>query len=152
MIRTMRSLTVIFILSIAQLAWGVEEGKAPNNESVFQNYTVRYAIFNSTFILPDVARAAGIKRSKYESLINVSVYKNGSPGSIAAKIQGSTKNLMQQLKSLDFKEIREKNATYYLAPIRVANEELMHFNLDVSPAESQETLNIKFSQKVYADE
>ncbi len=142
----------LVILCSSHFAYAEVEGKTPNNETVFQEYTVRYSVFNSTFILPDVARAAGLKRSKYESLINVSVYKNGSPGSLPAEITGTTKNLMQQLKPLKFKEIREKNATYYLAPIRIANEELIHFELLVTPSESQEPLPIKFSQKVYADE
>ncbi len=118
----------------------------------FAEYTVRHVVFNSTFVLPEVAKIYKLKRSKYESLLNISVYKKGEAGSIPATISGTVKNLMQQQKVLDIKEIEEKNAVYYLSPVRVANEELLHFELIIRPNGSQQDLTVKFSQKVYADE
>jgi len=114
-------------------------------------YTVRHVVFNSTFVLPEVAKIYGIKRSKYESMLNVSLSPQGKAGSLPAEVKGTITNLMQQQKVLQFKEIKEKNATYYLAPIRVSNEELLHFELTLKPA-SGEALQVKFSQTVYADE
>lgn len=117
----------------------------------FENYTVRPVVFNSTFVLPEVAKAAGIKRSKYESLLNISLFKRDKAGTVAAKIQGTATNLMQQQQVLSFKEIREQDAVYYLAPIRVASEELLRFDIRIQPEGSEEELQLTFSQTVYAD-
>ena len=123
-------------------------------ESDFENYRVQHVVFNSTFIQEDIAKTYGLKRSKYESLLNISVYDKRSKKTIAtvpAKITGTVKNLMQQQKTLDVIEINEKDTVYYLAPIRVANEELLHFELSITPKGS-DPLIVKFSQTVYADE
>ncbi|MFL0803997.1 MAG: DUF4426 domain-containing protein [Agarilytica sp.] len=129
-----------------------QEGKPYDTTTDFAEYTVRHVVFNSTFVLPEVAKIYQLKRSKYESLLNISVYKRGQVGSIPATISGTVKNLMQQQKRLDIKQIEEKNAVYYLSPVRVANEELLHFELTIRPEGSQRDLTVKFSQKVYADE
>lgn len=123
-------------------------------ETEFKNYRVQHVVFNSTFIQESVAMNYGLKRSKYESLLNISVYDKNSSKTIAtvpAKITGTVKNLMQQQKSLEIIEIKEKDTIYYLAPIKIANEELLHFELNITP-EGGEALNVKFSQTVYADE
>ncbi len=144
-------LSTIIFLCLSTLTFA-QPGKSYNTTTDFAEYTVRHVVFNSTFVLPDVAKIYKLKRSKYESLLNISVYKKGEAGSIPATISGTVKNLMQQQKVLDVKEIEEKNAVYYLSPIRVANEELLHFELIIRPDGSQQDLTVKFSQKVYADE
>lgn len=121
-------------------------------ESIFDKYRVRHIVFNSTFVQPDVAKIHNIKRSKYESLLNVSLSKVSEDGSLPAAISGTVTNLMQQQKTLDFKEINEENATYYLAPIRIGNEELLRFSLKVIPEAGGDPLNVTFTQMVYADE
>ncbi|WP_096085638.1 DUF4426 domain-containing protein [Agaribacterium haliotis] len=126
--------------------------KAPQSHSDFDQYSVHYSVFNSTFIPADVAKIYGIKRSAYESLINVSIYNNNKPmQSIAADINGRVRNLLQQSKKLDFIEIKEKNAVYYIAPVRINGEEVVHFELKVTPDGSNETLNVNFNKKLYSD-
>ncbi len=123
-------------------------------ESVFDKYRVRHVVFNSTFVQPEVAKIYQIKRSKYESILNVSLSKLTEDGSLPAAITGTVTNLMQQQKNLVFQEISEENATYYIAPVRIANEELLRFELRVIPQldSEQVPLTVKFSQTVYADE
>ncbi|PCK09987.1 MAG: hypothetical protein COA42_01650 [Alteromonadaceae bacterium] len=121
------------------------------NQTDFERYTVRHVIFNSTFILPEIARSYGIKRSKYESLINVSVSELGQSGGLAVKLSGTSRNLLQQQKVLEFIEIKEQGTTYYLAPIKISGEEILHLHLSVVPEGEQAPLEVKFSQKVYSD-
>lgn len=121
------------------------------NQTDFERYTVRHVIFNSTFILPEVARSYGIKRSEHESLINVSVNKLNQSGGLSVKLSGTSRNLLQQQKELEFIEIKEQGTTYYLAPIKVSGEELLHLHLSVLPEGEQTPLEVKFSQKVYSD-
>ncbi|MFL0800232.1 MAG: DUF4426 domain-containing protein [Agarilytica sp.] len=129
-----------------------QAAKPYDTTTEFAEYTVKHVVFNSTFVLPEIAKIYKLKRSKYESLLNISIYKKGEVGSIPATISGTVKNLMQQQKVLDIKQIEEQNAVYYLSPVRVANEELLHFELNVRPKGSKQDLTVKFSQKVYADE
>lgn len=149
----LKSLCVVLLVGMTTI--GVAQ-RDPNLkiETQFERYSVRHVVFNSTFVLPEVARIHGIKRSKYESLLNVSLTGRDAVGSIPARVTGTVSNLMQQQKDLVFKEIREKNATYYLAPVRVANEEVLHFRLRVTPEgmTAGKTLEVNFSQTVYADE
>ena len=117
----------------------------------FEKYSVHFNVFNSTFISEKVAANYGIKRSKYESLLNVSVSPVGEYGALPAKLSGTVTNLMQQQKQLKFIEIAEKSATYYLAPIRISGEENVRIELKITPKGESETLEFSFNKKVYSD-
>ena len=136
------------LLVVSAQAWSQKQSA---NQTDFDQYTVHHVIFNSTFILPEVAKAYNIKRSKYESLINVSVNKKGQFNGQKASLSGTVTNLMQQQKQLKFIEIREANATYYLAPIRVGSEEVVHIKLSVTPQGQPKPFDVTFSQKIYPD-
>ena len=47
--------------------------------------------FNSTFLTPDIAKAAELIRSKNQGVINVSVIKDGKP--LVANVTGTVKDL-----------------------------------------------------------
>ena len=117
----------------------------------FENYSAYYTVFNSTFIKPDVAATYGIKRSKYESLLNLSISEKGKYGGVAAALKGTVTDLMQQQKALEFKEINEDGTVYYLAPVRIAGEDLVRFKIDISLPDESKPLIVEFQQKIYAD-
>ena len=125
--------------------------KAIDNHQTFGDYSVHYALFNSTFIQPDIAAIHNLKRSKYENIINLSVYKKGNNGTVPAKIHGSSKNLMQQLKDLNIIEVKEESAIYYLIPFRISYKEILHFDFEVTPQGTDKALNVKFSKTVYPE-
>jgi len=70
-------------------------------------------------------------------MLNISVLKNPGddqlPKPRIAKVTGSLKNLIGQSKSLEFKEIKETNAVYYIATFRFDEEEVYRINLQVQP-------------------
>jgi len=113
------------------------------------DHEIHYSVFPSTFLRPEVASAYGIKRSKYESLLNISVTAKGEYGGLSVSIDGTATNLLQQQKTLKFIEIKEKTATYYLAPVRISGEEILHFKVDATLTNSK-TLSAKFSSKLVA--
>lgn len=117
----------------------------------FDRHTVYYTVFNSTFISPEIAKAYNIKRSKYESLLNVVVSKNGEHGGVPAKLSGTVKNLLQQQQPLNFKTIEEENTVYYIAPVRVSGEEIIHFEISARIEGEPKPLTLKFSKKLYAE-
>lgn len=115
------------------------------------DHTLYYTLFNSTFVPADIARAYQLKRSKYEWLLNVVVSKNGQHGGVPVKLSGHNANLLGQQKRLEFKEIKETGTVYFLAPIRVSGEDILHFELQVTLPGSTESHTIKFTDKVISD-
>ncbi len=114
---------------------------------------VHYVVFNSTFLTPKVARSYELKRNGYIATINVSVLdrmSNGKPAMDVA-ITGTAKNLVGQVKTLEFKQVKEGEAIYYLAQFPFANEETYNFTLNVD-AGIKGKGPIKFSQKLYVEE
>lgn len=118
-------------------------------------YEVQIQPFPSTFLTPEVANTYGFERSRRQVLLNVVVLKvqpNGlARGAVNASVEGFAKNLIGQTQTLEFKEIDEgEEAIYYLAPVRVSNEETIQVLLTVIPA-SGKAIDIDFRRKVYVD-
>jgi hypothetical protein len=111
---------------------------------------VHYIAFNSGFLQPDVASAAGLVRSKTQGVVNVSVLKAGRP--MAAQVSGAVKNLLGQDYRLTFKQLKEgDDAIYYLAQFPFDSRETLRFNLNVQPTGAA-PINFDFSQEFFPDE
>jgi len=140
------------VLAICSVFAIVNSAHAESNiqgSASFENFDLHYSLFPSTFLLPEVAAAYKIKRSEYETLINVSISRSGEYGGVEGDISGTVTNLMQQQKRLEFIEIKEETAVYYIAPIRISGEELIHFKLTAKVKSNGDVLTTKFSQKLY---
>lgn len=111
------------------------------------NYNVHYVAFASTFLSADMARKYNFVRGRNRALINISVLdRDDKP--VRAKLSGTVKNLPGQILRLNFEEVIEGDAVYYLAQTRFSDQELMRFNIDfVGPDGAENTL--KFDQKLY---
>jgi len=112
---------------------------------------VHYMAIGSTFFTPEIAKAYGITRSRYNGLVNISVLDNtkaGTPAKTVA-ISGQAKNNLGQFKDLEFTEVKEGSAIYYLAQVSYNHEETLHFTLTINDGKTEQTL--KFSQKFYVD-
>jgi len=112
---------------------------------------VHYMAIGSTFFTPEVAKAYGITRSRYNGLINISVLDNSQAGNPAkvVSITGKAKNNLGQFKVLDFTEVKEGDAIYYLAQVSYNNEETLHFDIMIN--DGKEKQQLKFSQIFYVD-
>ena len=112
---------------------------------------VHYIAIGSTFLTPEIAKAYGIERSRYKGLINISVLDNTQKGnpSKTVFINGKARNDVGQIKSLDFTEVKEGDAVYYLAQVNYTNEETIYFDINIS--DKGQKHNLKFSQKFYVD-
>ena len=113
-------------------------------------HDVHYIAFNSSFLQPDIAAAAGLVRSKTQGVVNVSVLKAGKP--VAAQVSGSVKNLLGQDYPLTFKQLKEGNeAIYYLAQFPFESREVLRFNLNVRPSGAA-PIDFDFTQEFFPDE
>ncbi len=118
----------------------------------FGQYKVFHSVFNSSFIKPDIASSYNLTRGSDQALVNIALIKTGADGQsngLPAEVSGRVTNLMQQSKPLQFIEINEQNAVYYLAPLRFNNEEVLHFTIEVK--HEGKTYDVKFSKKLYVD-
>ena len=115
------------------------------------DWEVHYIAFPSTFLQPNIAKHYGLERSKYSGVINISVLDSRHKDKPAQQVEivGQARNLLGNTVSLDFKEVVEGDAVYYIAPIKFTNEEIYRFNIDLKQGRQQHTL--KFQQKFYVD-
>ncbi len=126
-------------------------------EKRFDDVTIHFSVFNSSFIKPDIAKIYGLVRSKERALVNIAVTQNNPDPTIAkptikAIVTGYFTNLMSQKTQLKFQEIHEQSATYYLAGFRFTNEEIVHFTIQVQPDPNKPARKVKFSRKMYIDQ
>ena len=110
---------------------------------------VHYSAFNSGFLQPDVAAATGLIRSKTQGVVNVAVLKAGTASN--AKVSGSVKNLLGQSTALNFKEVKEGQAIYYLAQFPFEQRETLRFSLSVHAADGVPH-SFDFNQEFFPDE
>jgi len=115
------------------------------------SFNVHFMAIGATFLAPDIAKAYNIERSRYNGLINIAVMDNTKKNNPAKKvsISGTAKNLAGQKKQLNFNEVVEGEAIYYLAQVNYRNEETIAFELSIS--DGNESQILKFSQKFYVD-
>ena len=111
---------------------------------------VHYIAFPSTFIQPTIAKAYGLERSNYKGIINISVLANkkGNPA-LNANLTGEARNLLGSKQTLEFKEVIDGDAIYYLAQVDYRNEEVYRFKININQGNTYQVLN--FQQKFYVD-
>ena len=113
----------------------------------FGQYELHYIVIPTTMLKPEIAAEYDISRGKDRALVNVSVL-NREKKAINATIIGDSQNLLGQLQDLDFKQVTEGDAIYYLAEIRFADQEVHRIKIEATAPDGKSTL-LKFSQKLY---
>jgi len=145
--------TTVWLLLIAHLCVAQDAVQPEPAFQQFDGVTVHYSVFSSTSLLPAMAQQYGLVRGKDYVLLNIALVEDNNPGSgIPATVSGTATNLMQQQKQLAFQTIAEKTATYYIAPLRVTNEEIFHFEISVDPEGKRGPYTVKFTKKLYVNE
>ena len=132
-------------LSVTAMAADAIKG---DRQETFGDVTVHYNTFNSTFLTPDIAKAAELVRSKNQGVINVSVIKDGKP--LIAQVNGTVKDLTSQSVPLKFKQITEQGAVYYIAQYPVDQQEVRTFEIKVQNGDKINTIN--FNQELFPGE
>ncbi|MEH6351149.1 MULTISPECIES: DUF4426 domain-containing protein [unclassified Pseudomonas] len=129
-------------LSVGAMAADAIKGE---RKEVFGDITVHYNTFNSTFLTPDIAKAAELIRSKNQGVINVSVIKSGKP--LIADVSGTVKDLTSKTVPLSFRQITERGAIYYIAQYPVDQQETRTFEIKVKTGDKINTIN--FNQELF---
>lgn len=118
------------------------------------DYKVHYNAFDSTFLSAEVARQYGITRSKYQGVINIAMQKAGSDGKdvpVTARLSGKVKNDIAQIVELDFREIQDGPAIYYIATFSHGDNDKLDFEVLVQGEGRGEPQTLKFSHNFFAN-
>ncbi|MGF0337194.1 DUF4426 domain-containing protein [Ectopseudomonas toyotomiensis] len=121
---------------------------AAERKQSFGELDVHYSVFNSSFLQPDIASAAGLVRSKTQGVVNIAVLKAGKAST--AQVSGQVKNLLGQSTALTFRQVTESGAIYYLAQFPFSNREILSFTLDVRQGDN--THRVTFNQEMFPDD
>lgn len=114
------------------------------------NWDVHYVLIPTTFLNKDIAASYEIDRGRDRALVNVSILdQEGNP--VVANVTGQVTNLLGQVQSLDFDEVTEGSAVYYLAEVRHTDREVLRFAIDIVPPDGL-SQQLRFQQKVYWDD
>lgn len=147
---------LMFAITAGQAADHVPDAKTLHYQPArFGDYEVHYSAFNSRFVTPEIAERYKFERSGNYGIVNIAIrnVKDSDSGkAVTGQVKGSRRNLLSQKSGLEFQEIQETDAIYYLAGFRFSGEELLKFSIDVTPNGSAHTETIQFEQKFYQEE
>jgi len=139
---------VLFILALSFISLN----SYAENSREFGDYVIHYNAFRSDTISPEVAKQYGLARANNRVLINIAVLKKvmnttGKPTS--SKISGHASNLTGQLKKLEFKEITEGTAIYYLAETKISDGEFLKFDIKITPEGEKRAARLHFNKRFF---
>ncbi|WP_221793575.1 DUF4426 domain-containing protein [Oceanobacter mangrovi] len=148
----MKAITSVLMMCLLALPALADRGE---QKQVFGDYEVHYIGLTTSFLTTDVAKAYGIERSGKLAMLNISVLNNPSddqlPIPMTSSVTGTIKNLIGQSRALEFREIKETNAVYYIATFRFDEAETYRISLKVKPDGNSRTYDVNFSQKFYEE-
>lgn len=137
----MRNLRCLFLLVALALApMSVMSAQYIDHDG----HRIHYTTFSSMIIPPDVAALHNIVRSENRIVLNISGIKDDQP--ISLGVSGDVVNLLNQQYELEFQEVTESEAIYYLASHLALEQDILRFNLLVT-LDGGDTVPIKFLRR-----
>lgn len=124
----------------------------PQFEHKSGDYTIYYSLFPSSFLQAEVAGRYGLTRAKDRAILNISIRKDEGNTSReqAALVRGTSSDLIHSL-PLEFEEVREQGAIYYLAEVRTSSQATLYFDLQISPDPNAAAIELRFNREVFPE-
>lgn len=151
----LRHFMLTAVLSLLCLPVFAQPQAAPTTptEKQFGADTVYFSVLNTSFLSPEIARSYGIVRGDNKFLINVAIRRQQDDRDVAAaaQVSGSTSDLIHR-SELEFLEVAEQDALYYIASFEIDNTEKRDFRLKILAEGQRQSYDINFNKKLYVDE
>jgi len=112
-------------------------------------FEAHYSVVPTTMLKPAIAADYGITRARDRALVNIAVIDPAS-GPVPATVGGTVRDLLSVEQPLEFAEVREGEAIYYLTTVTHGNEETLRFFVDVETPDGS-SHRLEFQQKLYWD-
>lgn len=119
----------------------------------FGDYIVHYSALSTLRLNTQMASRYHIERAANRGLLNVSVQKmaaDGTTTAVGAEISGEAVNLTGQKTKITIREIPDLYVSY-IGLYEVAAPDTYSFNLNIKPAGSERTFELRFSQNFVAE-
>ncbi|MCW8929170.1 MAG: DUF4426 domain-containing protein [Gammaproteobacteria bacterium] len=141
--------TLIFAFFFLVIGGNSQAAPHDKTSKEYDDHIVYFNAFPTDSLPAQMTKQYGLKRSKNYAMINISVMEKaaGVPTGVKSAVTGNLKNLMGQSREIEFKEIREGKAVYYIGQIGVQSKETVNFNIEIKPDGSNEKYDIRFSKK-----
>ncbi len=143
--------TLLKTLFILTMAFASLNSYAENSKE-FGDYVIHYNAFRSDTISPEVAKQYGLTRASNQVLINIAILKkvlNTTGKPTKSVVTGHASNLTGQFKQLEFKEITEGTAIYYLASTKISDGEFLKFDVKITPEGEKRSARIHFDKRFF---
>ena len=137
------------ILLLLLISIGLNFNASAEQKKQLGNWDVHYVAFPAPILTPEVAQQYKIQRSKYNAVINISVLNSADQQAQQVSITGIAKDLQGRQTELEFIEVTEGNAVYYLAQLSFRNEQRFSFNINI--IQGNDTQRLSFEQTFYVD-
>jgi len=140
---------IIKVLAISTLlAFG--SSAYAENSMEFGDYVIHYNAFRSDTLTPEIAKNYNLTRRNNRVIVNIAVLKKvldttGKP--TAAEVTGHVSNLTGQMKNVEFQQIKEDTAIYYLAEVQFTEGEFLKFEIKVTPEGESQSARLKFDKR-----
>jgi hypothetical protein len=111
------------------------------------DFEAHYSLLPTTFLKPDIAARYGITRGRDQALLNVSILgADGVP--VPAQLSGSVRDLLGQQRTLEFQEVQEGQAVYYLTTMRHDHREVLRLAIDIGTPDGA-VHRLEFQQELF---
>jgi hypothetical protein len=119
------------------------------NQKLFGNYTIHVNTLTTDQLPSEVAHEYKIARSKNKAMLNVVITENnnGIDKPITGTVNTVARNLANQIKDMEMREIIEQDAIYYIGIISVDNEEIIIFDIEATPANGSKPFLMTYRQQ-----
>ena len=105
----------------------------------------RHGPYASTLIPAPVAAKHSLVRAENRVITNIAIRVSGKP--VAAVITGTAENILNQRQPLDFHEVIEQKAVYYLAEQIINEKDMIRYTISIQPTGSEETYELAFQRQ-----
>lgn len=141
---------LVCILTAVLIVVGINDVKAEQSKRL-GSWEVHYNAFNSTLLRPEMAKQYQLSRSETLATLNISVLDVTTPGKPAQQVEisGYVMNPLSQQQTLEFNEVIEGDAVYYLAQTRFSNLETLRFFITIKQGE--QTQELRFHKEFWAN-
>lgn len=140
---------LLLCLLISLLAGVGTATATAEQKQMLGQYEAHYVVVQSTFFSEEIAARYDIVRGTDRALMNLS-FLDETLTPIAVTLNGTVTNLLSQMTELDFREVREGDAIYYLAEVRHTDRETLRFKVTVRTPDGADR-ELSFQQQMFWD-
>jgi hypothetical protein len=145
-VKRIKALLVLLMLTLSGAL------HASDGVEVFGNVKIFYNIVPTSTLTPAMAKLYDIQRAKDMSYINISVRTNDSTllgESVGATIDSTAVNEFGQTRFLEFREIKEPGAIYYIAIVKHGNDETLKINASIIVHNDYKQHKLSFQRQLF---